>query len=69
LGSKEAFSKAVKTGISSELQFSDIIIYKNEKNAPFIKLTQYLKDTFDIKDIDISIAHDGGFAIAVVAIQ
>jgi holo-[acyl-carrier protein] synthase len=35
---KEAFSKAVKTGISSELQFSDIIIYKNEKMLHLLNL-------------------------------
>jgi holo-[acyl-carrier protein] synthase len=66
---KEAFSKALKTGISKDLQFSDIIIYKNSKNAPFIKLTQKLKNNFSIKDIDVSIAHDGGFAIAVVVVE
>jgi holo-[acyl-carrier protein] synthase len=66
---KEAFSKALKCGISSKLKFSDIIIYKDDKNAPFIKITNYLKDEFDIKDVDISIAHDGGFAIAVAVVE
>jgi holo-[acyl-carrier protein] synthase len=66
---KEAVSKALKCGIGKELAFHDIIIYKNEKNAPFVKITKKLQEKFHVKDIDISIAHDAGFAIAVAAIE
>lgn len=66
---KEAISKALGVGISKECSFFDVQIYKNEKNAPFIKFSQKLIKNFDIKSSSLSISHDGGFAIAVVIID
>lgn len=65
---KEAASKAIGTGIGRECNFKDIIISKNKKNAPKIKYSKKVKKRFKIKKATISITHDGGFAIAVVAI-
>jgi holo-[acyl-carrier protein] synthase len=65
---KEAFSKALGCGIGAELSFLDIFIAKTSKNQPYIVLTPHLKKKFNIKSISLSIAHDGGFAIAVVAV-
>ena len=66
--SKEAISKALGCGIGAELSFLDIIIYKDKKGAPHFKLSQKAQKLHQIKNSSLSIAHDGGFAIAVVVI-
>ncbi|EAI4812410.1 holo-ACP synthase [Campylobacter lari] len=66
---KEAASKALGVGISKECSFFDIIIFKDNKNAPHIKFSTKVMKEFDIKSASVSVAHDGGFAIAVVAIE
>ncbi|BEK13624.1 holo-ACP synthase [Campylobacter lari] len=66
---KEAASKALGVGISKECSFFDIIIFKDNKNAPHIKFSTKVMQEFDIKSASVSVAHDGGFAIAVVAIE
>jgi len=67
--SKEAFSKALGTGIGSEFSFLDIEILKNQKGKPYINiLNPKLKQKLQNKQIDISITHDGGFAISAIII-
>ncbi len=65
---KEAVAKALGCGIGKELSFHDIIIYKDKKNAPHFKLTPKAQKSHKIIDSSLSIAHDGGFAIAVVVL-
>jgi holo-[acyl-carrier protein] synthase len=67
--SKEAVSKALKTGIGSVVGFYDIEIYKDERKAPHFRLSQKVLDKFDIIDTSLSISHDGGFAIAVAVVE
>ena len=64
---KEAASKAIGTGIGSKCSFKDIKITKTKKNAPRLKYKKRLRKEFNIKNSSLSITHDGGFAIAVVA--
>lgn len=66
---KEAIAKALGCGISSELSFHDIILYKDEKKAPHFKLSEKAQEHHKLTDSSLSIAHDGGFAIAVVIIS
>lgn len=66
---KEACAKALGVGIGSECSFYDIKIYKTEKGAPKICLSQKVMENFEINDISLSITHDGEYAIAVVAIE
>lgn len=66
---KEACSKALKVGISKELGFFDIELSKNEKNAPLIQLNKNKMIFFNIDFMDLSITHDGGFAIAAVIVK
>ena len=66
---KEAVSKALGVGISSECSFFDIEILKTKKGAPILKLSNKLIKKFNIKDTSVSITHDGEYAIAVVAIE
>lgn len=66
---KEAASKALGVGISKECSFFDIIISKDDKNAPHIDFSQRVIKKFNIKSSSVSMAHDGGFAIAIVTIE
>jgi holo-[acyl-carrier protein] synthase len=67
--SKEAISKALKTGIGKELGFHDIVIYKDSKKAPHFKFSKKIVEKYCITDTSLSISHDGGFAIAVAVIE
>lgn len=66
---KEAASKAIGTGIGADCGFSDIMLSKSAKGAPLITFSQKIIDRFQITDSSVSITHDGGMAIAVVAIE
>jgi len=65
---KEAIAKALGCGIGTELTFHDIIIKKDHKGAPNFVLTKKAQKIHKIETASLSISHDGGFAIAVVAI-
>ncbi|MCF6201911.1 MAG: holo-ACP synthase [Hydrogenimonas sp.] len=66
---KEAVSKALGTGIGKEVGFKDITITKSDKGAPSFSLSKRIEERFGVKSTSLSIAHDGGFAIAVAAIE
>jgi len=66
---KEACAKALGCGIGHECGFHDIVLSKTPKGAPRIALNQKVSEYFNIKDISVSITHDGDYAIAVVAIE
>lgn len=66
---KEAISKALGIGISAKCGFFDILLHKDEKNAPFFTLSKHLIESYLIKDTSLSITHDRGFAIAVAVIE
>jgi holo-[acyl-carrier protein] synthase len=63
---KEAASKAIGTGIGKSCGFKDIKIKKDKNGAPKLKYKKHLRKKFNIKNSNLSITHDGGFAIAVV---
>jgi len=65
---KEAIAKALGCGIGKQLSFHDIIISKNALGAPSFTLSAKAQLLHPIKESSLSISHDGGFAIAVVAI-
>jgi len=66
---KEAFSKALGTGIGTQCSFYDMKIYKNDQGAPQLALSTKIIKKFHIVDVALSITHDGDYAIAVVAIE
>lgn len=66
---KEACVKALGCGIGHECGFHDIIIRKSAKGAPLLSLSAPVRAAFQITDTSLSITHDGGFAIAVVALE
>lgn len=66
---KEACAKALKCGIGKELGFHDIWISKNQKGAPLLHLSNEKMEYFNLHSLSLSLSHDGGFAIAVVAVS
>jgi len=66
---KEAFSKALGTGIGKNCSFHDMKIYKTDRGAPKLALSQKVISQFDIIDVSISITHDGEYAVGVVAVE
>ena len=66
---KEATSKALGTGIGSTCSFHDICISKTSKGAPIVTLSDEILMQFKIQNSSCSIAHDGGFAIAMVSFE
>ena len=66
---KEAFSKALGTGIGAQCSFKDIKIYKDERGAPKIALSHKIITAFSITDAALSITHDGEYAVAVVSVR
>ncbi len=65
---KEAVSKALGCGIGKDLSFHDIVVYKDERGSPHFTLSKKAQSIHNIEESSLSISHDGGFAIAVVAI-
>jgi len=63
---KEAFSKAIGQGIGKNCSFLDIEILKNKNGKPYFSTKTLEK--FNLKAADLSISHDGGFAIAAVIV-
>jgi holo-[acyl-carrier protein] synthase len=66
---KEATAKALGTGIGALCSFKDIKIHKDDKGAPYYTLSAHIIEQFHITELDLSITHDGGFAIAVSVIK
>ncbi|UFS63268.1 holo-ACP synthase [Sulfurimonas sp. HSL-3221] len=66
---KEACAKALGCGIGGECGFHDIVITKTGRGAPQLALSETVRERFGITDASLSITHDGGFAIAVVALE
>ncbi len=69
---KEAFLKALGTGIFSKIKLSDIEIFNDKAGRPFIRLNYAAKDI--IKDlailkIHVSLSHLKDIANAVVIIE
>ena len=66
---KEAIAKALGCGIGKELSFHDIIIQKDHKGRPYFTLSPKAQLRHEVAHSSLSISHDGGFAIAVVALE
>jgi holo-[acyl-carrier protein] synthase len=71
---KEAFSKAVGTGISKGINFNEIIVMNERNGKPFIKLKgetmRSIKKKFKKKlKISLSLSDEKKYAVAFVAIS
>ncbi len=62
--SKEAYSKAIGTGISRDFRWKDIEILNNERGKPYIN---HLKDnSYSKLQFEVSISHTKDYGCAVV---
>ena len=72
---KEAFSKALGTGISNGINFNEIIVLNEKKGRPFIKLIKNTKKKFEKKfkrkkyKISLSLSDENNYAVAFVTIS
>ncbi len=61
---KEAVSKALGCGIGQDCGFHDIRLYKDARGAPKVELSKEVMERFAISKCEVSITHDGEYAIA-----
>ena len=72
---KEAFSKALGTGISKGISFKEIIILNEKNGKPFIKLIDKTKNIVEKKikkkkfKISLSLSDEDNYAVAFVTIS
>ena len=71
---KEAFSKALGTGISNGIKFNEIVVLNEKNGKPFIKLKGNTKKKFNIKFtkktiISLSLSDEKKYAVAFVTIS
>lgn len=69
---KEAVYKAIAPGTSEEVEWKNIEVKRKENGKPYIQLSGKLKSLAEEKGIqfmDLSLSHDGDYAIAVVIAQ
>ena len=71
---KEAFSKALGTGISKGINFNQIVVLNEKNGKPFIKLIENTKKNVEKKlrkknyKISLSLTDEDDFAVAFVTI-
>ena len=71
---KEAFSKALGTGISKGINFNEIVVLNEKSGKPYIKLINKTKKIVERKlkkkiyKISLSIADEKDYAVAIVTI-
>ena len=72
---KEAFSKALGTGVSKGISFNEITVLNEKNGKPFIKLTDKTKKIVDKKlknkkyKISLSLTDEDDYAVAFVTIS
>tara|TARA_B100001059_G_C17749323_1_gene536225 strand:- start:272 stop:652 length:381 start_codon:yes stop_codon:yes gene_type:complete len=71
---KEAFAKALGTGIANGISFNEIVIVNKKSGKPFIKLQgktlQLIKKKFKKKlKIDLSLSDEKKYAVAFVTVS
>ena len=72
---KEAFSKALGTGISKGINFNQIIVLNEKNGKPFIKLIENTKRNVEKKlkkknyKISLSLTDEDDYAVAFVTIS
>jgi holo-[acyl-carrier protein] synthase len=63
---KEAFSKALGTGIGNKISFKEIEIYNNDFGKPSIHI---INDHITFKSINLSLSDEREFALAFIVIE
>jgi len=69
---KEALLKAIGTGWSAGIKWTDMEVLHGEGGGPIVNLTGRVKDLVDLKgakQVFLSYSHDEGFAVAQVILD
>ncbi|MCK6600679.1 MAG: holo-ACP synthase [Bacteroidetes bacterium] len=66
---KEAFSKALGTGIGEALTWKDIEVAREFSGKPSVLLSDRVRNQFPHKSIQISLSHTHQYAAAVVILE
>ncbi|MDD2582827.1 MAG: holo-[acyl-carrier-protein] synthase [Desulfuromonadaceae bacterium] len=69
---KEAFLKALGTGLRDGISWHDIEVSNNDLGKPELMLSGKAAEQFDAKNLvsaHLSLSHDGGSAIAMVVLE
>lgn len=69
---KEAFLKALGTGLSGGIGWRDVEVVVASDGRPFVRLHRRAREIFTargLKGVHVSIAHNGSYGIATVIIE
>lgn len=66
---KEAFSKALGTGLRGKISWQDIVVIDNEKSRPTLEIKGRAKELLNNRKTFLSISHTENYASAVVIIE
>ena len=69
---KEAFFKALGTGIAKGFGFKDVMVVNEDSGRPRILVSDKVKKDLDsqgIRRIHLSISHEGGAAVTMVILE
>ena len=69
---KEAVYKAISPSIGEDIEWKNIEVKRMQNGKPYIELCGKLKEIADKKNIDkidLSLSHDGDYAIATVVLS
>lgn len=66
---KEAFSKAIGTGITDGFKFNEIGVENEENGRPFVVLAGGLKERWGDCKIHISLSHTSTLAVAMIVME
>lgn len=67
--SKEAFSKALGTGLRSAISWRDIVVIDDEKSKPELEIHGRAKTILNKRKVFLSISHTKNYATAIVIIE
>ena len=71
-GAKEAFLKALGTGLRDGISWQDMEVSNNTLGKPELKLSGKAEELYQDKNltgIHLSLSHDGGHAVAMVVLE
>jgi holo-[acyl-carrier protein] synthase len=69
---KEAFMKAIRSGIRQEVWFTQIEVLNRETGEPYIHVSGKARqrlDELNASHVHVSISHDGKLAVALVILE
>jgi holo-[acyl-carrier protein] synthase len=67
--SKEAFSKALGTGLRGKISWQEIVVVDNGKSRPELKIYGRAKELLDNRKTFLSITHTDNYASAIVIVE